>query len=785
MANKTHLAKQEEAVVESGIQQRASDPGSPATNQAWINTSTDELKFFDGATTHTVGSGGGGGGSTSSADVSTQQGQLQKTGLFLNPIKDAFVTNLKNGRFAWTANLIEDYTASTTNIKYVVNPVFLEVGDENTDSDTNWTAVLAATNLTTSATAKVGAASLSFDKDNSNVAALLQLDPTPQLGVSLNTKLYFWVNIPSLTNFDSVRIAIAKETGFTNSAEWDLTTTVSGGAVTTGWNFMVIDLSDTPTNTTGTGWSPSADVIVGFRAGVVTTTSTQTYTAVLLDAFAFADSTGSFYQKGLVLDGYDTSFLDQFQPDDSNTDYQGNITLDASVGQGYTADLSSAGFKLVRTSLDILGDGYARRQTGLSGEVIQTQVLRQRYKLAESVTGATFEKVVGFDTTKVLEVTAINVGVSLEVYDPADWSAEFVNTNSLRVIKVDYSDGQSVFEARTTNPIMDGNATHSVDTTTLPVASTVGVFVGDLIFKDQISERLSVTADAVNESFSAMTLDRIEVVNAGIPYIDTQFLVGHYFLGGFSNEGLINHYGSLANLTENGSVPKNVPFFNRQMAAGPFTTATNWFNLTNAQSAALICDTAGQKVSGHFWLYLNSAIATDYVLVGNHHATQGWAIYIDSGTGGTVSLITNGSDDFAHPTILTTGQWYGVGFALNGPGNTATLWVDTVAQTGTQGATDNTTSALGVGAFSEGSSGFTIGALADLQLWSGSLLTSTKIFPLFNAGNPPKSGSLDSYFLHYTKSSNTGLWVTNESTVTVVTDSDDIKLSNNVIAKTA
>lgn len=50
MTTRTHLAKQEEAQTETGVQYRAADPVSPVTGQVWINTTTKLIKYYNGAT---------------------------------------------------------------------------------------------------------------------------------------------------------------------------------------------------------------------------------------------------------------------------------------------------------------------------------------------------------------------------------------------------------------------------------------------------------------------------------------------------------------------------------------------------------------------------------------------------------------------------------------------------------------------------------------------------------------------------------------------------------------
>ena len=55
MTIRTHIAKQEEGETERAVQIRATDPGSPADDQLWVDESSGDLKFYDGADTIVVG----------------------------------------------------------------------------------------------------------------------------------------------------------------------------------------------------------------------------------------------------------------------------------------------------------------------------------------------------------------------------------------------------------------------------------------------------------------------------------------------------------------------------------------------------------------------------------------------------------------------------------------------------------------------------------------------------------------------------------------------------------
>lgn len=48
LSERRHLGRQEESVNETGVQMRATDPVSPVSDQTWINTSQNKMKYFDG-----------------------------------------------------------------------------------------------------------------------------------------------------------------------------------------------------------------------------------------------------------------------------------------------------------------------------------------------------------------------------------------------------------------------------------------------------------------------------------------------------------------------------------------------------------------------------------------------------------------------------------------------------------------------------------------------------------------------------------------------------------------
>lgn len=57
-ATRTAIMKQEEAISETAVQQRASDPGSPVDGQKWINTTSGLFKYRHSGSTYSIGGGG-------------------------------------------------------------------------------------------------------------------------------------------------------------------------------------------------------------------------------------------------------------------------------------------------------------------------------------------------------------------------------------------------------------------------------------------------------------------------------------------------------------------------------------------------------------------------------------------------------------------------------------------------------------------------------------------------------------------------------------------------------
>lgn len=722
------------------------------------------------------GSGSGGGGST--LDLAVNKVSQEKYGVFATPVPYSIARSFVDTRPYWEARLIESYTASSTNLKMVVNPIFVNSSDKNFDTTTNWSAGGAGASLTTSATVKVGTASLSLDKNGTAVDAYIS-NTTNTYNAYFNQFAFLWVNLPSVTNLSNVFIQLSADTSFTNSARYNLTTSISGAALATGWNLLKFSLAGTPSTTTGSGWTRSATV-AATRIGVTTSTSGQTYTAILFDALCFGDSTGLYLRVGDEVTLYDTSNIASFIIDSSNSTYQGSLTLAASMASSFTAGTASSAGVIVRTMFSE-ASSKASATTGLSGSAVNTQLYRARSTLSESLASATIGASVGFNTSKILRVLTVS-SPNITLDDPGNNSAQYLSGNTIRVVRPVGSDGYEQYLPVSVTPTLSSNATHLSGVTTLPLSSVTSIQVGDIIFKDQIgTPQVSLVAEGVNESFVNMDFDRIEVVNDGLQYPQPQAVWAHWELGGpiakTSKKGT-----SGLTLSETGTVPKTFPFTNRQSAAGPFSSS-NFYSLTSTQAAGITGEKTGPTgfLGFSMWVYLVSSVSSQSSLVTKQTAgvAQNWDIYINSSNVLTVGTST-GTMTGGSPTV---GRWNHIAVVIddettNGSG----IYLNGVKTSGTLNP-DNGAQPFFIGAASSGGvNAFTAGYIADLVIWAGVKLTDTEVANLYNRGYPRRLGNYDSYSMRYEKSGLTGQKLSMKISVPRGTDADDFYLTHVAMA---
>jgi hypothetical protein len=727
-------------------------PGNPG-RIIWV---TDQLKNQVDTGAAWIDISGG----TGSDNSELFRGQLaaEHSNIFSTQLLYGIGSSFQKIRTQWQASLIENYTASSTDMKIVVNPLIIP-----TNATTGWTGNGGAGSITTSATTKTDALSLQFAKDNSTTYASVQYNPTDGLGVSLNKNFWVFVNLSTVTQVTSICLQLSKDTGFTDAASWNITTNYAGAALAIGWNLLHLNLDTTPTAVIGAGWLPDEDTVVALQIGPRTSAAGQTAT-VLLSAFTFADSTGLYTEKGETLTIYNASTRDEMQIDVSSLDYQGVIILTAALANSYSALTTT---KIYRTIPDI-GLGRCTPVAGLSGTVSLTQEVRLAKYFPAVVPSADVSLTYAFGTQKILKIKAVG-GASIDVYDPNDNHLQFVTGNKLRAITAYAADGTGSFAASSVNPTLTGNATHASGVTTIPVA-VAGLSVGMYIFKEQITPYVSLGNAGTNESWQAMTFDSIIVESIGAQYPAQANLFANWNLGG--TDGFINQSGPGAQLLENGTVPKTVPFFNGQFAAGPFS-AVNYYNLTLAQSLPFKFDVLGLLTSVSFWLYYDALpVATETVWSDEPGSTMQW----DNVTGKLVQYF-NGAGLVYHSTVLLPKTWYNVVVSFAGPTSiNNNWWVNGVNAPFTQSATDHSASRLRIGRDSTGASIFS-GYLAQFIIYTNYNVLQADRLIITNNNTPIRFGPYQAIFMKYVKLGMAGQKLSAKLSFAKTTDADDIYAS--------
>lgn len=356
---------------------------------------------------------------------------------------DIFTPNLDNSvgsGFSITpptvvGRLLADYTSGATSASIVWNPLYIDDSDKNTDSTTGWTAVAtsAAANLTTSGTKKIGTASLSFDKNGTATNARIQKAlAAATMNINGYTDLYFWINLPSITNLTNIEVRIDVDN--TNYQTFTATTDHAGTALAVGWQLMKFDLSIGGV-ATGTGWDKSK-LFRYLHIGVNASSAGQTYTAILVDAihFGLANHT-QLIQVGNEYTIYDSSNIANLKIDTASPRAQGTITLDASLGNNFSGGTSST---VKRNTLVIGADG-AFMEDGLSGSVADAQVVRLQAYLPASISSQNFKVTAMQNSPMYFEVTGVTDSDTIVVSDAADSTANIVSGRKFDIFQAKYS----------------------------------------------------------------------------------------------------------------------------------------------------------------------------------------------------------------------------------------------------------------------------------------------------------------------------------------------------------
>lgn len=661
-------------VTASNAALKAVAPADRGDGQVRLNQGADALYQFDSGSAAAddgdlvlqpnTGTGrwlkltsGGGGGSGSASGLSDL---IQKVNAEIYGVQtpkldnSASLSGVENpAQFQFSAKLLEAYPGSGTTIRLAFNPKFVSDSDKNLDSTTGWTAVNAGVTLTTSGTAKIGSNSLSFDKDSSATEAGIQFDQGSQIfSVATNYKVYFFINLPSITNLSDVYLKMYSSTT-SDYRKFTVSTDDQGNALAVGWNLVEFDIS-TGGTPSGAGWTYT-ELSRYQEVGVDTSSAGQTYTAILIDSlmFGFGDE-ARINIAGRQYTIYDNSNRDLIKFT-TGSNLQGSCTLAAAISNTYAGGDGSSKGLIVRSTFEKSGDTLVMKN-GLSGTVPDTQEMLISKYLRESLNG-TLNAFIDCDTQQKHLVTAVG-GSTIDVQDPGDLSADWLNTDSLHVFRPIYREGEFDGFEYIGDKTLTANSTHSSGTTTLTI-TVASVQVGDWVVKKHFTAKSSMVATATAESFTTMnekaSPNGVIMMGDSIPYPYADYIVGHYELGAVNETlALRNLKGQMASLVKTGAVQFDGEFMRGKYAAHDFANSRILEN-DSASAEYVEVGSGGTQLQISLWFFASAFSGTTRHMLNKlaPGSAAGWAIYLASGTNDVVWYHDNGSGT----TLAQTGAF--------------------------------------------------------------------------------------------------------------------------------
>lgn len=654
----------------------------------------------------------------------------------------------------WYANLMQDHTSSAT-IYLAWNARFINDSDKDTDSATGWTVQDAGTGLSASAGSnKIGANKLDFDKDNSAVDASIIYDRgSADFLVGENYRLWFWIYLPSTTDLDEVWVEISDGT---NSRRWPITTDYAGNSFSAAaWNLILVDLSDeTGTSTGGSGLSYT-DNARYFEIGVNTGSATQTYSNILIDAIHF--SYGNQAEVGMIgqeITVYDNSNVDDVVIDNANTINDGAITLTATLATSYSGGTDASDASTLKRSVPVVQSGAITFDSDLSsGDVVDEQTFRISRMLRASVS-LNLDGFVELWNAQIYKVTDVPSGTTIEVEDPGDTSADLLDTETIEVFETLKLAGETFFEF-TESRAMTANSSHSSGTTTLTVADSSNVSIGDYIAKRNVTAQYSAVTKTADESFSSFSLksapDGVRLLAEGIPYPNPSEVYGHWWLGGVSEEEATrNRFGPGPDLTVTGSVTFTQEFYRGRSAfLGDLASTDNVSVGQNDGTAGAnsLFNISDGDVMASFWYYHKTVGGNDTIIMGNiskdgSSQKDGWGFMMDTDDTIELKAFTNNVQDWtiAPAEVFVEDTWYHIaGFATES--GTCELWINGVsAGTTTGSGTDDQSRWTIGGQYNAAGTSYADRLddnqrLADLIVWlNATKLSDEQVAAIYNAG---------------------------------------------------
>ena len=463
---------------------------------------------------HLISGSGGGGSSSSGFESLTQKLELDYQTAFQTEFLDNSLGQAFIGEDYWagiTGSLLDnDGVSGSTGVAIAWNARTVNDSSLNIDATTNWTALNAGVTLTASSTAgdfKVGTAGLKFDKDGSSVSASIRYDRGSQnLSLSAHWRMFFWVKIPSLTNFTNVYAEIYADTT-SNFARWNLTSNYAGQAFVVGWNLCFVDLSTTPSSTGGTSWS-KATLSRYVELGITTSSAGQTYTGIIFDSlyFSLGDVTalGAIGQEHTI---FNTSTKQNIILDVGNTSGDGFLSLASGtpLTQAYTGGLTSSNAFVQRSVLKATTGKTSTFDSNFgSGTIATSQEYRAHAVLREAQSG-NFTGFVDFWQPDTFKVALIS-GNNISGYDFGNVSANNLSGDTYNWFRPYYA-RENVRYIYMGDKVINANSTFDSSNSyiNLPLVSSSGISGGDILSRESISSSLSVANLTANENFQSFT----------------------------------------------------------------------------------------------------------------------------------------------------------------------------------------------------------------------------------------------------------------------------------------
>ncbi len=710
------------------------------------------------------GGSGGSGGGASGLEALQNKMEAETFGIATREVDNSVSNSTKDIPYHtfFTGYLIENYTSGGASVKAVWNPIVIYDSDKNYDSITNWAVVGAgATLAATAGSTKVGSNHFSFDKNGTAVDASIRHTLAAQtLNVGGNYRVWFWVDMPSVTGLSNVHLKIMGA-ATTDFSRWNLTTDYAGNAIATGYNLFFVDIKNTAASTTGgTAWTTS-QLARYVEIGVTTSSAGQTYTGIKFAGLWFSHGDiANVNFNGSEMTGFDTSNKNNFVLDVSNTRYDGVLTLDSTVAQNYTAGISNSdACKLQRSTLTwSTGGSIGFDSTLSSGAISLAQEVRLVKQFRESLSG-NVSAFVDMYSPQVYKVTAVGAS-TIDVEDPANTSANLLNGDSIHIFERIANAGEVTFALRATRAMTAG-ASHSSGTTTLTVTTT-SIAVGDYVAKQHLDVKASLVGKSVDESFTTMSYDTtpngVQLIDQGRAVPNPNYVWGMWDLGN-ANETLArqDRSGNGKHLVKVGS-PNYTSDFKRGRYSITGLTTANYFRAPASTSGEM--DGSGEQVQYSFWVYFDTAVAGDRQCVSQFQSNGGGTYFgfncLITGSAATMSsrfYATSGSPSSTLSTSnsMSNGTWNHVVLQVESSVTQKIYLNGTLSSTTAAGISTGhaTAPAFYLGNFQDGatidssiSGGTNTGMkLADLITWRGGpLLTQAQVNAIYNAGAPVPTG---------------------------------------------